>query len=81
MEKRNIVVSCDTTIALSNDEIKELNLNVIPLNAIADGVEYHDTVDIDVNKLCALMENGAKVSTSTPTIGEIEAYFDDLFEN
>ena len=80
MEKRNIVVSCDTTIALSNDEIKELNLNVIPLNAIADGVEYHDTVDIDVNKLCALMENGAKVSTSTPTIGEIEAYFDDLFE-
>ena len=77
---RKIIVSCDTTIAMSKSKIDELGLNVIPLNTIADGVEYHDTVDIDAEKLCELMRNGAKISTSTPTIGEIEEYFDRLFE-
>ena len=79
MDKK-IIVSCDTTIAMSKSKIDELGLNVIPLNTIADGVEYHDTVDIDAEKLCELMRNGAKISTSTPTIGEIEEYFDRLFE-
>ena len=77
---RKIIVSCDTTIAMSKSKIDELGLNVIPLNTIADGVEYHDTGDIDAEKLCELMRNGAKISTSTPTIGEIEEYFDRLFE-
>ena len=80
MRKEKIVVSCDTTVALKKEYIKENNLNVIPLNAIADGVEYHDTVDIDANKLSELMRKGAKISTSTPTIGEIEMYFDEIFE-
>ena len=62
----------------SKEEILENNLNVIPLNTIVDGVEYHDTVDIDANKLGELMKNGAKVSTSTPTIVEIEDYFDNF---
>ena len=44
---------------------------------IVDGVEYHDTVDINSVKLCELMKQGGKVSTSTPTIGEIEDYFED----
>ena len=80
MRKEKIVVSCDTTDALKKEYIKENELNVIPLNAIADGVEYHDTVDIDANKLSELMRKGAKISTSTPTIGEIEMYFDEIFE-
>lgn len=80
MNKQNIIISCDTTIALSKEEILANNLNVIPLNTIVDGVEYHDTVDINSVKLCELMKQGGKVSTSTPTIGEIEDYFDNLFE-
>lgn len=80
MEKKNIVVSCDTTIALSADEIKQKNLHVIPLNVIVDEKEYHDTVDIDREQLATMMKNGSKISTSTPTIGEITSYFDKLFE-
>ena len=79
MSQPKIIISCDTTIALSKKEIEENGLNVIPLNAIVDGVEYHDTVDIDAEKLCEMMRNKAKVSTSTPTIVEIETYFDNLF--
>lgn len=80
MNSQKIIISCDTTIALSKQEILEKGYHVIPLNSIADGVEYHDTVDIDANKFSELMINGAKVSTSTPTIGEIEEYFDNLFK-
>jgi len=77
MEK--IIVSCDTTISLTKEEIEKRGLYVIPLNAIADGVEYHDTVDIDALKLCKLMRGGAVISTSTPTPVEIKNYFDDVF--
>lgn len=80
MNPNKIIISCDTTIALSKEQILERGYNVIPLNAIVDGVEYHDTVDIDANKLSDLMRKGAKVSTSTPTIIEIEEYFDKLFK-
>ncbi len=80
MNKQKIVISCDTTIAMNKEEIIQNDLHVIPLNAIADGVEYHDTVDIDASKLCDLMRKGAKISTSTPTIIEIENYFDQVFE-
>ena len=80
MNPNKIIISCDTTIALSKEQILEKGYNVIPLNAIVDGVEYHDTVDIDANKLSDLMRKGAKVSTSTPTIIEIEEYFDKLFK-
>ena len=80
MNSQKIIISCDTTIALSKNEILEKGYHVIPLNAIADGIEYHDTVDIDNNKLSDLMVAGAKVSTSTPTIGEIEDYFENLFK-
>lgn len=80
MNPQKIIISCDTTIALTKKQIEEKGYNVIPLNAIVDGVEYHDTVDIDANKLSDLMRQGAKVSTSTPTIVEIEEYFDNLFE-
>lgn len=80
MNKEKVIISCDTTIALSKSEIIEQKLNVIPLNAIVDGVEYHDSVDIDAEKLAYLMRNGAKVTTSTPTIVEIENYFNNLFE-
>lgn len=76
----NIIISCDTTVALTKQEINDLHIEAIPLNAIADGVEYHDTVDIDALGLCKLMRNGAKISTSTPTPVEIENYFDEIFE-
>ena len=80
MRTEKIIISCDTTVALKREVIEENNFHVIPLNAIADGVEYHDTVDIDADKLSDLMRNGARISTSTPAIGEIEEYFDNIFE-
>lgn len=73
-----IIISCDTTIALSKEKIIEYGLYVISLNAIVDGVEFHDTVDIDANKLCIMMKNGARVTTSTPTPNEIYNHFDNI---
>ncbi len=80
MDKEKIIISSDSTIALTKEEIKANNLNVLPLNVIVDGVEYHDTIDMDNDKLALMMRNGSIISTSTPTIGEITSYFDNLFE-
>ena len=72
------IVSCDTTIALSKQQIEELGLYVIPLNTIVDGVEYHDTVNINAETLAKYMRNGAKITTSTPTPTEIYDHFDKI---
>ncbi len=74
-----IIITSDSTCALPRDEAAKIGLNILPLNAIVNGVEYHDGIDIDYKGLCKMMRDGANVKTSTPTPFEIESFFDNLF--
>lgn len=71
-----ILITSDSTCALSREEAKKIGLPILPLNVIVDGTEYHDGIDIDPDKLCKMMRNGSIIKTSTPTPYEIEEFFD-----
>ena len=73
-----IAVSSDSTSAISQQEAKELGIFILPLNVIADDVEYHDGINIDVDTLSPMMRGGAKIKTSTPTLKEMEDFFDGI---
>lgn len=73
-----IAISSDSTSAISQKEAKELGIFVLPLNVIADDVEYHDGIDIDIERLAPMMRGGAKIKTSTPTLKEMEDFFDGI---
>lgn len=74
-----IIVTSDSTCALPREVAAKIGLNILPLNVIVNGVEYHDGIDIDLPKLCKMMRDGADIKTSTPTPYEIETFFDEIF--
>ena len=75
-----IAISCDSTCSISRKEAAEMGIFILPLNVIVDEVEYHDGIDINQEKLAKLMRKGGKIKTSTPTYGELEKFFTEIFE-
>lgn len=75
-----ILITSDSTCSLSRVEAEKIGLPILPLNVIVDGVEYHDGIDINQEKLCEMMRKGGVIKTSTPTPFEIEQFFDAQFE-
>lgn len=74
-----IAISSDTTCAIDPIIAKKFNLFLLPLNVIVNGVEYHDTIDMDINTLATCMHKNEDIKTSTPTPYEIEEYFKTIF--
>lgn len=77
---RKVAISSDSTCGISQARAQELGLFILPLNVIVDQVEFHDGITIDAPTLEKRMREGAKIQTSTPTLFEIETFFNKIFE-
>ena len=73
------LISTDTSAVLNYDVFKKNELSVFALNVIVDGEEYLDGVTIDQDTLCTAMRSNKSIKTSTPPLGEVISYFEDLF--
>ena len=51
-----------------------------PLNVIIDGEEYLDGVTINQDELKEAMRANKNIKTSTPPMGKVVEYFEDLFD-
>lgn len=76
---KKVLVTSDSTCSLPRSEAEKIGLPILALNVIVDGIEYHDGIDIDQERLAKMMRSGASIKTSTPTPYEIETFFDALF--
>lgn len=74
-----ILVSSDTTCVINYDILKKNNISVFPLNVIIDGQEFLDGVTIKQDALLKAMNDGKTIKTSTPAMGLVIEYFEDLF--
>ena len=75
-----ILVSTDTSCLISNDALKKYNISVFPLNVIIDGEEFLDGVTINQEQLCVEMRAQKNIKTSTPPMGKVVEYFENLFD-
>ncbi len=75
-----ILVSTDTSCLVNNDALKKYNISVFPLNVIIDGEEYLDTVTINQTELKEAMRANKTIKTSTPPMGKVVEYFEELFD-
>ena len=74
-----ILISADTSCVLNYEELSKNNINVFPLNVIVDDEEFLDGVTIDQPKLAVDMRANKKIKTSTPPLGVVIEYFENLF--
>ena len=73
------LISTDTSSVLNYEVFKKNGLSVFALNVIIDGEEFLDGITIDQKTLCEAMRSGKSIKTSTPPLGEIIEYFENLF--
>ena len=73
-----IAVSTDTSCLLNDYSIKKYPIFVLPLNVIVDGEEFLDGVTINQEKLYLDMNAKKTIKTSTPPLGSIVEYFENI---
>ena len=75
-----IKVSSDTSCLVTKYVLSKNNISVFPLNVIIDGNEFLDGVTINQEQLKEQMLANKVVKTSTPPLGQVINYFEELFE-
>lgn len=76
------VLSCESTIDLSVNEVEEFGLSYIPFHFYIDGVEHPDDLGqtIPFDEFYQRMVDGADTKTAAIGVGEYEAYFRPFLE-
>lgn len=80
MQKINIV--SDSVCNIPEELAAKNNITIIPMCLSIDGELYREGIDIDPDEVFRLLEEGKKIITHTPTIGDfIKAYERVFSEN
>lgn len=74
------LISTDTSCLVNYEVLKKYNISVFPLNVIIDGSEFLDGINIDQKGLYEAMTSKKTIKTSTPPLGAVIDYFEELFE-
>lgn len=77
--KANIIITTESVADLTEDQIKNLNIGILPHEVITGDGKFRDGLDIDASGLLQYMEDpNAKVDTSVPGVEEHENFFADM---
>lgn len=75
-----VLISTDTSCLMNYESLKKYeDISVFALNVIVDGEEYLDGITINQDTLRDAMRSGKDIKTSTPPLGQIIEYFEELF--
>lgn len=76
------VLSCESTIDLTPEEVERAGLEYVPFTFTLDGREYPDDLGqtVPYDKFYQALVDGAEVSTTAMNAGEYDAYFRPFLE-
>ncbi|MHA1910226.1 MAG: DegV family protein [Candidatus Kariarchaeaceae archaeon] len=81
-KKPTYAIVTDSTSDISLEDAKKMNITIVPAWVIINGKEYKDQIDLTKEEFFELAkkENGKvpRLSTSTPSAGEFNEYFEEL---
>lgn len=75
-----IAVATDSNSGITQDQAKQLGVHVLPMPFIIDGQMYYEGVDLTHEEFFRRMEEGADITTSQPSPGEVTDFWDKLLE-
>lgn len=74
----NTAIMTDSNCGIMPDEGRDLGIYVLPMPLIIDGQTYYEGVDITLDEFFKRQINGADITTSQPSPGDVEAMWTDL---
>lgn len=75
-----IAAATDSNSGITQDQAKQLGVHVLPMPFIIDGQMYYEGVDLTHEEFFRRMEEGADITTSQPSPGEVIDFWDKLLE-
>ena len=75
-----IAAATDSNSGITQDQAKQLGVHVLPMPFIIDGQMYYEGVDLTHEEFFRRMEEGADITTSLPSPGEVTDFWDKLLE-
>ena len=75
-----IAAATDSNSGITQDQAKQPGVHVLPMPFIIDGQMYYEGVDLTHEEFFRRMEEGADITTSQPSPGEVTDFWDKLLE-
>ena len=75
-----IAAATDSNSGITQEQAKQLGVHVLPMPFMIDGQMYYEGVDLTHEEFFRRMEEGADITTSQPSPGEVSDFWDKLLE-
>ena len=76
----NIAIMTDSNCGIMPDEGRDLGIYVLPMPVIIDGQTYYEGIDITLDEFFKKQAEGADITTSQPSPGDVEAMWTELLK-
>ena len=75
-----VAILTDSNSGSTQAQSKELGVKVIPMPFFIDGEQYFEDINLTQEEFYEKLQQDADISTSQPSIGEIQDAFDELLK-
>ena len=76
----NIAIMTDSNCGIMPDEGRDLGIYVLPMPVIIDGQTHYEGIDITLDEFFKKQTEGADITTSQPSPGDVEAMWTELLK-
>ena len=76
-----IAILTDSNSGITQAQAEQMGVTVIPMPFFIDGVEYLEDINLSQEEFYEKLNNDADISTSQPSIGTLQDYFDKLLKD
>lgn len=76
-----VAILTDSNSGITQAQAEQMEVTVIPMPFFIDGVEYLEDINLSQEEFYEKLNNDADISTSQPSIGTLQDYFDKLLKD
>ncbi len=76
-----VAILTDSNSGITQAQAEQIGVTVIPMPFFIDGKEYLEDINLSQEEFYEKLKNDADISTSQPSIGTLQDYFDKLLKD
>ena len=76
-----VAIITDSNSGITQAEGKKLGVKVVPMPFFIDGQQYYEDIDLTQEQFYEKLKLDADISTSQPSVGEIQDAFDEMLKD